>query len=223
MTTYPAYWPYTRRTSIRRDLYVLRPPSVEPISLELARQHLRLETMGSPAVHEDDTLIQEIYLPAAREACEQYLGASLAPQTLEYVLDAFPPDRYYAPGREIDLPFGPVIGIDAIIYKAGNIDTSFADYNFAAYGDRVRLTQGSSWPNTDDYPNAVTIRYEAGYSLPGASPDFYPLPAALRSAILLTLAQIYDNCVQGTTCDITELPAGVHYLLDPYVRRMRFA
>ena len=214
------YWPYKRRSVIRKDLRVVAPPTSEPVSLELARKHLRIEPEGSPAVHEDDQLINDIYLPAAREACEQYLGAALAPQTLEFSLSRFPGHWH---DRDIDLPFGPVHAIDSINYKLDGVITSFYDYNFASYGDRIRLIEGGSWPTADDYPDTVQIRYQTGYSLPDASPDYAPLPAALRAAILLSLSQIYDNCMQGTVCDITYLPPGCHYLLDPYVRKMGFA
>lgn len=221
MTTlnyWPNYWPYVRRKNLRRDLHLVAGPLVEPVSLELARQHLRIQAEGSPATHEDDSLISEVFLPAARESCEQYLGAALAPQTLELVMESFP----YYHHRDIELPFGPVHAIDSINYLVDEVATAFVDYNFALYGDRVRLVHNASWPSADDSPQAVTIRYQTGYSLPGASPDYAPLPATLRAAVLLTLSQIYDHCMEGTICDISDIPVGCKYLLDPWKRRLGF-
>ena len=221
--SYRAYWPFTRRVDIRTGLRVKVFPTVEPVTLALARSHLRLETTGSPPTHPDDSLIETVYLPAAREACEQYLGASLAPQTVELTLSGFPSWSGLTQPRDIELPFGPVLAIDAFTYVAGGVTLGFADYNFDSFGDRVRLLETATWPNTDDVPNAVTVRYEAGYSTPDSSPNPAPLPASIRAAILLTLSQIYDNCQEGTICDISDLPVGVKYLLDPYRRKMGFA
>lgn len=229
---YRPYWPYLRRVHVRRGLKIVVQATDEPIDIVTARTHLRIDAIGSPPSHPDDALITGIYLPAAREACEQYLGASLAPQTLELSIGA--EDRgFYAFGtgllqgfglpREFELPMGPLLGIESVTYTQDGVDSSFTDFNADLFTDRVRLTQNGTWPNTDDVPNPIVIRYQAGYSTPGASPQDYQMPQALRAAILLTLSQIYDNCTQGTICDINSVPVAVTYLLDPYKRRIGFA
>jgi uncharacterized phiE125 gp8 family phage protein len=216
------YWPYRRRVDVRTGLRVKVHPLVEPIDLATARAHLRLDTSGSPPTHPDDDLIQNIYLPAAREACEQYLGSALAPQTLEYSLDQFPGWDGNCYPRDIDLPFGPLIAVDSVTYILSGTATQFSSFNTDLFADRIRLTEFASWPTTDDEPNAVVVRYESGYSTPDSSPNPNPLPAAIRAAILLTLSSIYDNCQEGTICDIHDMPVACKYLLDPYRRRLGF-
>ena len=48
----------------------ISPPSVEPISLEKARLHLRLDTSGSPPSHPDDSLVTSL-ITAVRENAEE--------------------------------------------------------------------------------------------------------------------------------------------------------
>lgn len=227
---YRPYWPYVRRVEPRMGLRLVVLPSGEPIDLETARTHLRLDTTGSPPTHPDDSLITGIYLPAAREACEQYLGASLAPQFWELTLgpkNSFDwCDTLWLPSGmpvSVDLPMGPVLGVESVTYTSGAASADFTDYDSDTYTDRIRISDGASWPTTDNVPVPIVIRYQAGYSLPDGSPQDYPLPASLRAAILLALSNIYDNCTAGTICDIGSLPAAVKYLLDPYKRRMGFA
>jgi hypothetical protein len=51
----------------------------EPISLTLARLHLRITPdEDSPPFHPDDDWLTEIGIPAAREYCEGFLGYTLA-------------------------------------------------------------------------------------------------------------------------------------------------
>ena len=52
-------------------------PSTEPVTLAEARAHLRLDTFGSPPAHPEDDLIS-LYISAARQFCEDYLGHSIA-------------------------------------------------------------------------------------------------------------------------------------------------
>jgi hypothetical protein len=72
------------------SLRVVTPTAVEPVSLELARAHLRLEAYDSPPQHADDTWLSTVGIPAARELCELLSGRSFAEQTFELALDGFP-------------------------------------------------------------------------------------------------------------------------------------
>ena len=56
------------------------PPSVEPVSLEEAKNYLKVETA------DDDTLISSL-IKSARELIERYLRKALITQTWEMVLD----------------------------------------------------------------------------------------------------------------------------------------
>lgn len=220
-------WPYSRRVEIRRGLRVIVPPTTEPITLEVARLHLRLEAEGSPPTHPDDTLISGVYLPAARESCEQYVGRALAPQTLEVSLSRFP-GPYATDGydQRYELPMAPLIGVDSVIYTDGDgfaQTLATVDYGVDLFGSVIQASDGATWPTVQTVANAVVIRYQAGYALDGDSPSGTPLPAALKAAMLLTLGHLYENRETTTPLEIFELPMGVQYLLKPYQIRLPMA
>lgn len=229
------YGLYRRRMEVRRGLKVVVQPTAEPIDIVTARTHLNLYATGSPPTHPHDDLITGVYLPAAREACENYLGRALAPQTLELSLSRFPggfvagmllPFEQWRLPREIELPMGPLLGVESVTYTDGDgNEQTFADYNVDTYSEpgRIRLKTGVSWPTTQDVPNAVIVRYQAGYSIPGSSPEDVQLPHAIRAAILLTLGDRYENRAATVAPGMIELPLGVQYLLTPYQVRSSMA
>ena len=196
------------------NIHVVARPSVEPVSLQEAQQHLRLDLYGSPPEHPDDALIEAL-TSAAREAAENYLNARVADWHLELRLPAF--------CARIEIPDSPVQAIDEITYIDQDGQTQTVDpatYELAGTPEApvVRPVHGQAWP-TDirGQDDSVRIRYTAGYST--GSPDMLPPP--IRAAILLSVGHLYENreaSVIGAA--VNELPLGVTYLLQPYRRRM---
>lgn len=94
-------------------------PAVEPVTLEQARAHCRVDTYedGSPpeTVSDDDDWLNDIGIPAAREYCELTIGRALAERTMRVVADSFPGNGATA----IPLPFGPVRSIVSVVYLDG--------------------------------------------------------------------------------------------------------
>ena len=192
---------------------VITPPTVEPITLDEARQHLRIEPFGSPLEHPDDTYVQAL-IKVAREFCEQYLERSLATQTIELVTDSF-----YAP---IYLPNSPIQSVDSITYidENGTVQTlATSVYELDSYEAKVRLKYGQQYPVSRVQEDAVTVTYTAGYTN-GTSPDTYPLPASIKGAMLLIVGNFYENRQQdvlgSTRISFNSLPLGVYNLLQPY-------
>lgn len=210
----PPYGDYLRRWEVIRGLKVVTPATTEQIDIHTAKAHLRLATGESPDIHPDDDLIEDIYIPWARVACENYVGRALAPQTLELSLDSFPHGR-----QDIELPMAaPLLGVESVTYTATDGSaTTFADYLVDLYSAPARLVcQPYGWPSTPtDTPNAVVIRYRCGYETPGSSPVEPELPPTIKGALLLTVAMIYSG---GGQCE--EIPHGAKFLLDQY--RIRF-
>lgn len=216
---------------LNRRLVVVAGPSREPVTLEEARAHLRLTATGSPPSHPDDTWIQTLGLPAARQYCEGFCMRSLALQTVEMQLSRFP-GTYTMDDRYIELFMGPVAAITSVSY----LDSSGVEQQAAGYAvstadpPALYLTSGSAtWPDTLGVPGSVRIRYQAGYSPGDESPNLTPIiPGALKVAILMMLAGLYENreAIQGDTADSTvphEIPLGVQALLRPYVLRLSMA
>ena len=192
---------------------VITPPSVEPITLGEVRTHLRIEPFGSPLEHPDDAYIG-MCVTVAREFCEQYLERSLATQTIRLVVDNF--------NETIYLPNAPIQSVDGITYvdENGVVQTvSPTIYELDSYDNKIRLQYDQEWPNVRSQEDAVTVVYTSGYTN-GASPDTYPIPTAIKSAMLLIVGNLYENRQQdvlgNTRISFNSLPLGVYNLLQPY-------
>lgn len=200
---------------------VVIPPTGEQISLDEARLHLRVTPdENSPGEHPDDPLIRAL-ISAARDYVERRLFRALCPQTIEFVADEFPTDAW------IELPMAPVNQIISVAYTdAGGVSTPFATYDSDLVSEPARLSAGvgsAAWPSTQVGYNVVRVRYTAGYSLPGESPD-NPMPSSIKAAMLLLIANWYENreaVVVGTIAP--DLSFAVDILLKPHQLRMSMA
>ena len=224
----------TALAAARRDArkrYGIRLVSVEgePISLADAWAHLRLEPDGSPEGTDHDAWLTSVGIPGARDYCEHYIGASIAPQTLELATNGFPTGF-------IPLPFGPILSVVSVTFldpdasppQYSTMDT--ADYQLNAYvlPTRLELAYGASWPTAVDFDGSVKVQYTAGYSLPDDSPQVNVLPYGIKAAMLLMLGHLFENreaTAQSTATSslVEELPLGVAALLERYRLRLSMA
>jgi uncharacterized phiE125 gp8 family phage protein len=188
---------------------------VEPITLEEARLHLRLDTSGSPPSHPDDSLVT-VLITVARQSAEAYLGRSLVQQTYELALDRFPnPDDVT---EAINLQVWPVRSITSVQYQdeddaSQTVDA--ADYVFDTFAKPAELVPLELWPGTKNKANAVKITFVAGHT-DNDSPNNYPLPLPIKQAMLLQIGQLYEFREAVSTEDTYEMPMGSTALLTPY-------
>jgi uncharacterized phiE125 gp8 family phage protein len=204
----------------------------EPITLAEAKLHLRVDSPNSGTLpHEDDSLIGAD-ITAAREWCEMVSGLSLAPRTLEAVFNRFPtvPTTWIDPCctervvdyrfGEIVLPYPPVTSVTTFAYMDGDgveQTVGATDYvlDNASWPHRIYKAASYTWPTTQVIPNAVRVRYLAGYSLTAdESPQVQiTLPKALRQAMLLMLTHLYENRGEVEATKFERLPVGAESLL----------
>jgi len=133
---------------------IITPPAVEPVTFDEVKLQVKLD------VDDDQDLIEGIYIPAAREDCEDFHGRSYVERTLEYILDRWP-----SHGRII-LPRPPVQEIESVYYlDPDGEEVTFNDWLPSLDGDpAVLLKPGKSWPTAALYPaGAVRVRYKSGY------------------------------------------------------------
>jgi hypothetical protein len=166
-------------------LKLITPPAFEPVSVALAKSHMRIS--GTL----DDAIIAQ-YISAAREDCEDYTFRAIMPQTYRYSLDSFPllPNSQYAPGNPnivqpavnniwpldpsqwaIFLPRSPVLGVTSIVYDDTPTTTqTMPAGNYIVDGDsepaRITTSTSSFWPSAVFNPNAVEVTFQAGYPAP---------------------------------------------------------
>lgn len=207
-------------------------PTVEPITLDEAALHLKLDSIDSPPEYYDAELVTW-QISAAREYCEQYLGRSLALQILEYGSNSFTAWNWQ---DGIELPMGPVVRVESfsyvneagetVILDDGTASPTLVQYELDTYSDpaQVRLPYSGSWPVARSHPGSIRIRYLAGYTVPGESPTpDYPLPWSIKAAMLLVLGHLYENRENTSERPPQEIPLGAKALMDPYRLNMGFA
>lgn len=183
-------------------LILVTAPAAEPITLTEAKAHLRVT--GT----DEDTLIAAL-IAAARQNLDGrdgWLGRSLMPQTWELRLYAFP--------ASITIPLPPLQSVDSIKYIDLDGDEQTLDpalYQVVA-GEPARIVPayGQTWPSTRCQPEAVRVRFTAGYA------DAASVPAPIKAAILLNVGTLYrDRETVNIGNIVAELPT-VSLLLSPF-------
>lgn len=177
----------------------------EPVTLEEARTHIR----GYTGITTEDDLLQSL-ITAARVYCETITNRVLLTQTWDMVLDAFPPGI-------MELPKPPLISVESVKHIDNNgTEQTLAPsaYKVDAVTDpgRIAPAYGTVWPVTRSEPNAVTIRFIAGYGELAAT-----VPMPIRQAMLLMIGHLFENreAVQAEG-NFYRLPLGPEALLSPY-------
>lgn len=186
-------------------------PSSEPISLEKARLHLRLDTSGSPASHPDDSLVTAL-ITAVRQNAELYTGLTIAYSTYDVRADNFK-------DLEFNLETWPINGVVTVSYIDTNDEAqtiASADYELDTFTRPARLkSKNKAFPEAKE----VTVRFTAGFT-DGQSPNPYPMPKTIESAMLLMLGNLYDNRESVSNNQSYERPMSATYLLNPHRIKM---
>lgn len=178
-------------------LKLIQAPSVEPITLQEARSHVR---MDSDYTAEDLKLSSLIR--SARMFAESYCGRSFITQKWRLTLDSFPGPSlmgvpygvtYSIPGHAITLERGDVQSVDAITYLNAGTWYTMDPANYVAdlSGNPARITPvfGQIWPviSTPQIGN-VRTDYTAGYGDTAAA-----VPDGIKEWMLIRLGTIFTN------------------------------
>jgi uncharacterized phiE125 gp8 family phage protein len=184
---------------------VIRPPAFEPISLEQARQHLRVDVYpGSPGGHPDDDLITRAIV-AARERAEEITRRALVEQGLRLVAAGWYRDSWQRTYRHgsIDLLRPPLISVDQVSYYDDANVLRVVDPSHY-FMEETQPVQRVRWAGAFDYPcvyardDAVRVDYTAGYA-GYASPVIDQeqaasgIPASIINGMLLLVGDMYEN------------------------------
>ena len=190
-------------------LSLVTAPTVEPIGLQEAKVHLRIDGSDS------DTYINTLIV-AARKHVENVTRRRLVQQTWDYTLAEFPTG-------DICLPIQPVSSITSVNYVNGSgVTTPFTDFTLINDGPRSRVVRNFniSWPSTRVHGNAVTVRFVCGYDPTTDSPQDLTgnIPRDIRAAMKLIIGDLYENRESSSQLKVQELPT-LKALLSPYMMR----
>lgn len=138
------------------DYQITTAPAHEPVSLEQAKRHLRIDDTAS------DSLLRS-YLRAARLLGEDYTGRAFLWQTIEAKMSGFP--------VAFQLPRPPLIAVRSISYvdTAGTtqtVDSSVYDVDTTSEPGKVLLAYDEDWPSDlRAHHHDVTVTYIAGHAV----------------------------------------------------------
>lgn len=172
---------------------VVTPPAVEPITLDEALSQAKI------TADTEDGLIAG-FMIAARTFAENVLGRPLIKRTYDFTLDyCWPLIRtpatyggwYYR--TRIELPRTPVLGVSFVQYVDGDGNTQTLDASQYAVSMNqvvpfIEPAYNVDWPTPRFQPEAITVRFDAGY---GSGPG--DIPENIRQAMLMMVAFLYDN------------------------------
>jgi uncharacterized phiE125 gp8 family phage protein len=186
---------------VKYSLVTVEPPAAEPVSLDLAKRHLRID-------HDEEDDLIRAWIPAARELCEMRTGRRFGEQVLRLTLHCFP----YGP---IELPVGPVSDVSLLSYydDAGDVVTVEDEDFDAAYSvwldhnpPLVMPLVGEAWPSTETgRSGAVTVEFTAGAG---------EVPEMVKSAMLLCIGSWDENRGDQNKITATGLPPSARAMLD---------
>lgn len=224
---------WQRDVFYRAGLKVITPAAVEPLTLDQAAAHLRLDAYGSPATYPEADLILA-FISAAREYAEAQSGLALAPQTLELSGRTFETLTRWPGDKGILLRTAPVTSVEEITYVDGTgarVTLDPANYildDYASIPAVFPSYSANSWPVARDEPNSVRIRFVAGYDNASGSPTAQAMPSLLLSAIKLVLGHLFDNREETTRGEggatlLNPIPLGIDALIQRYRIRDSFA
>ena len=169
---------------------IVKGPSLEPIDLEAAKAHLRLDLREGGSSDGQDALITK-RLVAVREHVEAQTNRALITQTWRLTLDRFPPWSHpiVLEGGKIEPSSVRVCYVDETgteqELELEQLQIDEADQ----YRPRVLPLPQEDWPSTElGRINAVTVEYRVGFG--DAATD---VPDTIIAAMLLHLADLFEH------------------------------
>lgn len=185
-------------------------PTVEPLTLQEVKDFLRITT------EDEDELLTGL-IASAREAFEHLTGRQLLTATWDLHLDRFPQFSW----EPLVIPKAPVQSVTSVTYVDGSgVSQTWSNtlYDVTTYSGPwaqpgiLAPTPEEDYPDTRRVPNAVTVRFVAGYG--GTLTD---IPEDVRAGLKVLIAQSFEHreaVVVGQT--VSEMPWGVRGIIGRF-------
>lgn len=178
-------------------------PAIEPVSVDEAKAHLRVDGAS------EDALIASLIL-TSRLHIEAALGLALIEQGWRLVLDAWPRDGV------VKIPLSPVASLTQVRVRnaAGAMEPVGAgNYVAVLVGRPQRIVRtNGAWPIPAVPAAGIEIEFTAGFGAAAAD-----VPAPIRQALLLLIAHWYEHRDPFEIgAPQTGIPSAVSRLLNPY-------
>jgi uncharacterized phiE125 gp8 family phage protein len=142
-------------------LVIATAPAVEPVSLAELKTHSRV------TISTDDTYLTDL-IKAARQKAESFLRRTIITTEYDLYLDDFPSTTAIALTRP---PIQSVTSVKYVdtdsVIQTLTVNTDYVVDTISEPG-WVVLPDGVSWPTAKETPNAVVVRFKAGYGDAGS-------------------------------------------------------
>ncbi|WP_051960485.1 head-tail connector protein [Devosia riboflavina] len=190
---------------------LIQAPESFPVTLEEAKAHLRVDW-------DDEDGIISAFIAAAVSYLDGWsgiLGRCLVEQTWRMDFSKF--------CRELPLPLAPVTSIASITWRNADGQTATIDDDEyllevdSAGNSFARFRNAYVFPSSLYERDAISVTFVAGY--PADEDDNSTVPGALKVAILLLVAEWFNNREASVPGSVAELPFAVNALISPF-RRM---
>lgn len=168
---------------------VITDATVEPISLAEAQAQGRIDTTTAA----DDSLIEDIFIPAARRYLEDRTGRTFHQKTLEWIFDRFPCSSLDPLCLRLATP---LITVTSVKYKdSAAAETTWGASNYIVDVDasvgRIVPAYQVQWPIYTPYPiQSVRVRGTAGIAT--ASP-ITEAGADIKYPMCMLVAAMFEN------------------------------
>lgn len=186
-------------------LALITAPTLLPVTLDEAKAHVRIYA------NDDDALITSL-ITAAMQSAERFMARAILTQTLELTMDLLP-----CGNDPIALPMAaPLQSVTSVkYYDVDGTQQTWSSSNYivstAKEPGELRLAYGISWPSYRVRPDAIAVRYVAGWTTAALVP--YPI----KQAMLLLIGHWYNNREEVNVGNIvTKLESAAEHLLTQY-------
>lgn len=181
-------------------LQLLVAPTTQPVSLEVAKEHLRIAPDDTDLDAEVGRLIR-----SATARAEKITQRAFAVQSWRLILDRFPRGA-------ISIPLPPLRSVKAVTYRDAAGAEQVLDestYVVNPYGliGQITPAMGKCWPVTASQAMALKVDFTAGYDV---------VPDDIIAAILLLVGHLDQNREAATTGALSMVPLGVDALLSSH-------
>lgn len=186
-------------------LALITAPTIEPVSLDEAKAHVRFFS------NDDDAAISRL-ITAARMSAERFMGRAILTQTWELTTDMLPGGL-----DPICLPMAaPLQSVTHVkYYDTSGVQQTWSSANYIVSAAKepgtIRLAYNVAWPSYQLRPDSIAVRYVAGWTTAAL------VPAAIKQAILLLVGHWFANREEVITGTIsTRIDFAAEHLLSQY-------
>lgn len=181
-------------------------PTTEPVSIDQASEHLRVDSS-------DDVATIESLISVAREYVDSVTGRVSAVSIWKMVASSWA--DLFDPAQTDSFPVyrTPLVAVQSISYYAPDAATlttmSASLYRVITSTEPGLIQIHGDLPTVDDRPDAIQIAFTAGYSDPSLAPP------VLRHAVKMMVAHLYENRLPVNSGNmVSEIPYTLQNMME---------